>query len=345
MLLDKVTQLKTVVNKVNEIDNTYRNFAFEILAGEKTTMVTCKENGCEFKFDFANVYWNPRLGTEHERVVNLLESNDVLYDVFAGVGPFSVPAISNKKLSAVLANDLNPNSYRFLVDNYKSNNKSKTKIKEQETRKLLVKRSKIPNNILSTESFKFDPYQPFLAFNLDGREFIRTKVKHHLVEILNYRLANSWDLKDPKYRFYVLMNLPAMSVEFLDSFVNLYDSNEIEIIKKNFEESFLDYFHINIFCYHFVKGDQTDLVKVQERIRNDIYQDKDMTIESKYVRKVAPNKDMFCTQFKLGFKHFFSKNSLKTKLDSESENDEQKREAKIQKLNKKHIFSFFCFNF
>ncbi len=80
--------IKTVVNKLNGIDNTYRNFSLEILAGEKDTNVTVKENACLFKFDFANVYWNPRLGFEHERVVKLLNENDVLYDVFAGVGPF-----------------------------------------------------------------------------------------------------------------------------------------------------------------------------------------------------------------------------------------------------------------
>ncbi len=110
MLLDKLTQIKTVVNKINEIDNTYRNFSFEILAGEQKTLVRCKENGCLFEFDFANVYWNPRLSTEHERILDILHENYIVYDVFAGVGPFSIPAATKKKC-IVLANDLNPNSY------------------------------------------------------------------------------------------------------------------------------------------------------------------------------------------------------------------------------------------
>lgn len=38
---------------MNEIDNTYRNFSFEVLAGIKDTSVECKENGCLFRFDFA----------------------------------------------------------------------------------------------------------------------------------------------------------------------------------------------------------------------------------------------------------------------------------------------------
>lgn len=132
--MDKFPQIKTVVNKVNEIDNTYRNFQFELLAGANDTNVSCKENNCEFRFDFAKVYWNPRLGTEHERVVNLLTADDIVYDVFAGVGPFSVPAIAKRNVSAVLANDLNPESYRYLVENYARNIKSKTKRREQEIR-------------------------------------------------------------------------------------------------------------------------------------------------------------------------------------------------------------------
>lgn len=44
----------------------------------------------------------------------------VVADVFAGVGPFAIPAA--KKGCAVLANDLNPNSHKYLVQNIKTNN-------------------------------------------------------------------------------------------------------------------------------------------------------------------------------------------------------------------------------
>lgn len=134
-IIDKMPQIKTVVNKLNEIDTTYRNFQFEVLAGANDTHVSCRENGCEFRFDFAKVYWNPRLGTEHERVVNMLKRDDVLYDVFAGVGPFSVPAVAKSHVFAVLANDLNPDSYRCLVDNHARNTRSKTQRREQDARK------------------------------------------------------------------------------------------------------------------------------------------------------------------------------------------------------------------
>lgn len=141
VFLDKIPPIRTVVNKVNIIDSTYRYFTMEILAGEKNTITTAKENGCTYEFDFAQVYWNPRLSTEHERIVKLMAQDDVLYDVFAGVGPFAIYAA--RKRIRVLANDLNPESYKWLRKNATIN-----KLKGQ-----------------------------FQAFNMDGREFLRNIVK------------------------------------------------------------------------------------------------------------------------------------------------------------------------
>ena len=41
----------------------------ELLAGEDRFEVEVKESGCVFRFDFSKVYWNPRLGTEHDRLI------------------------------------------------------------------------------------------------------------------------------------------------------------------------------------------------------------------------------------------------------------------------------------
>ncbi|XP_049314960.1 tRNA (guanine(37)-N1)-methyltransferase isoform X2 [Bactrocera dorsalis] len=119
VLLDKVPGCRTVVNKAATIDNTYRNFQLELICGEAQYQVETKENGVLFEFDFSRVYWNPRLSTEHERITKMLNANDVLYDVFAGVGPFSVPAA--RKKCWVLANDLNPESFKWLQHNGKRN--------------------------------------------------------------------------------------------------------------------------------------------------------------------------------------------------------------------------------
>ena len=77
------------------------------------------ENDCRFTFDFREVYWNSRLHTEHERLIDKFDREDLVADVFAGVGPFAVPAA--KKGCAVLANDLNPSSYKYLIHNISEN--------------------------------------------------------------------------------------------------------------------------------------------------------------------------------------------------------------------------------
>lgn len=37
------------------------------------------------------MFWNSRLETEHKRIYDLVSKDDIVFDVFAGVGPFSVP--------------------------------------------------------------------------------------------------------------------------------------------------------------------------------------------------------------------------------------------------------------
>nr|XP_012143208.1 PREDICTED: FAD synthase-like isoform X2 [Megachile rotundata] len=133
--LDTIPNAKTVVNKINNIDTAFRHFSMEILAGDKNTVTTVKEHGCTYELDFSQVYWNSRLSTEHSNLITFMKENDVLYDVFAGVGPFAVPA-ARKKIE-VLANDLNPEAYKWLQKNI-TINKVQEKIRSFKTAALIV---------------------------------------------------------------------------------------------------------------------------------------------------------------------------------------------------------------
>jgi tRNA (guanine37-N1)-methyltransferase len=130
-----------VVNKLDSIDTQFRFFKMELLAGEPNYVVEhvrfprflClpmadhtkqSESDCRFTFDFSRVYWNSRLHTEHARLVDMFQPHELIADVFAGVGPFALPAA--KKGCAVLANDLNPESYKYLALNIKGNKVSRS---------------------------------------------------------------------------------------------------------------------------------------------------------------------------------------------------------------------------
>lgn len=119
VLLDKNPSCKTVVNKVGKIDTVFRTFEMELLAGEDNTIVSLKEENCIFKFDYKLVYWNSRLQHEHARLVHSFSKDDIVADMFCGIGPFVLPAA--KKGCVVYGNDLNPYCYKFLNENLKLN--------------------------------------------------------------------------------------------------------------------------------------------------------------------------------------------------------------------------------
>ena len=87
VMLDKQKNagILTVVNKSGIIEETFRFFKMEVLAGEDKMETTVVSNGCSFSFDFSKVYWNSRLDQEHCRIVRLLKRKDVVLDMFAGV--------------------------------------------------------------------------------------------------------------------------------------------------------------------------------------------------------------------------------------------------------------------
>ncbi|KAL2269954.1 hypothetical protein VTJ83DRAFT_2138 [Remersonia thermophila] len=114
ILLDKNPQIRTVINKVDNVgaESEFRTFQYEVLAGPDDMQVTVNEGDCTFEFDYSKVYWNSKLETEHRRLVTLFRPGEVVCDVMAGIGPFAVPA--GKKRVFVWANDKNPESFKCL---------------------------------------------------------------------------------------------------------------------------------------------------------------------------------------------------------------------------------------
>eukprot|EP01132_Coremiostelium_polycephalum_P010759 gene10759-13173_t len=119
-ILDKNPQVKTVLNKVGKIDTVFRTFKIEVLAGENDLIAEIKENECIFRFNFEEVYWNSRLQYEHWNLIKTFTQKDIICDMFAGVGPFAVPAAKVQRC-IVYANDLNPSSTKYMKENAKFN--------------------------------------------------------------------------------------------------------------------------------------------------------------------------------------------------------------------------------
>ena len=127
VILDKNPSLKTAVNKLHNINAKFRYFEMEVLAGEDNLLTTAIEHKFKYQMDFSKVYWNSRLSNEHQRVVDSIPQRSVVMDMFCGIGPFAIPLA--KKQCYVHANDLNPESFKYLEKNIKINKISKEFIK------------------------------------------------------------------------------------------------------------------------------------------------------------------------------------------------------------------------
>uniref|UniRef100_A0A1B0DRL0 tRNA (guanine(37)-N1)-methyltransferase n=2 Tax=Phlebotomus papatasi TaxID=29031 RepID=A0A1B0DRL0_PHLPP len=270
VFLDKVPGCRTVVNKIHTIESKFRNFEMELLAGRERYQVEVKENGCIFELDFNRVYWNPRLASEHERIVKSLTSGHHFCDVFAGVGPFSIPAA--KKECRVLANDLNPDSINWLKHN--------------------AKRNKVEDSIE--------------ICNKDGREFILSDLKTHLVEF--------WHHRDPKKSLTIVMNLPALAIEFLDVFSGLLsDQPELQAMDRS-----LPLVHV----YTFLKGGAPEDARTsaESHLGHKITDFQGVS----FVRNVAPNKNMFRVTFRLTDDILFARKAPKRPAVTDDQAPQQK---------------------
>lgn len=92
---------------------------FEVLAGKNDMVTEVKQYKATFKLDYGLVYWNSRLEHEHIRLVSQFQAGETICDMFAGIGPFAIPAA--QKGCQVYANDLNPDSIHYLKINAEIN--------------------------------------------------------------------------------------------------------------------------------------------------------------------------------------------------------------------------------
>ncbi|MHA1596727.1 MAG: class I SAM-dependent methyltransferase [Candidatus Asgardarchaeia archaeon] len=90
------------------------------IAGEERTETTHRENGCTFKLDVSKVYFSPRLSFERLRVAKKVSDKEVVFDMFSGVGPFSI-LIAKLSGAKVYASDINPWAIHYLKENIKLN--------------------------------------------------------------------------------------------------------------------------------------------------------------------------------------------------------------------------------
>jgi len=108
--------IKTVCMDSGVIDQ-FRTRNVKVVAGEKTTETVHKEYGLTFKVDVARAFFTPRLATERQAVAKQVKPGEVVIDMFAGIGPFSIMIAKTGSPKVVYAIDMNPDAIELMKEN------------------------------------------------------------------------------------------------------------------------------------------------------------------------------------------------------------------------------------
>jgi tRNA wybutosine-synthesizing protein 2 len=101
------------------IEGSFREPVREIIAGKKSETIH-RENGVLFKLDARSIMFSQ--GNLRERMrMSLFGHDEMVVDMFAGIGYFAIPMALHARPKRVLAIEINPIAHRYLTENVKLN--------------------------------------------------------------------------------------------------------------------------------------------------------------------------------------------------------------------------------
>lgn len=120
-LMQVHSHVRTVLNQTSPVRGEFRTRELEVIAGEPRTETTYREAGCSLMVDLTKTYFSPRLATERLRVAKLVKPGEVVTNLFAGVGSYSVIIAHHSEAAKVYSIDKNPAAFEFMRENIRIN--------------------------------------------------------------------------------------------------------------------------------------------------------------------------------------------------------------------------------
>jgi tRNA (guanine37-N1)-methyltransferase len=113
--------IKTVLFQSGSIDGTFRLRKLDYILGEKKTRTVHKEYDCMFSVDLEKCYFSPRLSHERLRILKEAKPKEIIVNMFAGVGCFSILLAKWIESTKTYSIDINPIAIQFMQENVRLN--------------------------------------------------------------------------------------------------------------------------------------------------------------------------------------------------------------------------------
>ncbi len=118
-VLELFPTIRVVCNKVGAVHGQFREPQVEYLAGDTNTVTVHTESNCKYTFDVTKIMFAKGNLSERTRIPKQVKKNEIIVDMFAGIGYFSIPLakLSKQKPKKIYSIELNPVSFHFLEEN------------------------------------------------------------------------------------------------------------------------------------------------------------------------------------------------------------------------------------
>jgi len=121
VVMEKLPYARTVCRKVGPMVSPVKRPQLEVIAGEPRTETVHKEGGCLFKLDVAKLMFSKGNVRERARMAKVVRPGELVFDLFAGIGYFTIPMAKTGRPALIYAIDINPLAIHYLAENVRLN--------------------------------------------------------------------------------------------------------------------------------------------------------------------------------------------------------------------------------
>ncbi len=118
LIINSLKNIRSIYLQESGVKGEFRVKSMSYLSGIEDPVTIYKESGCQFLIDVSKVYFSPRLSNERLRIAQLVQPDEKILNMFAGIGPFSIVISKFQPSCKITDIEINPIASEYALDNY-----------------------------------------------------------------------------------------------------------------------------------------------------------------------------------------------------------------------------------